>query len=67
VEDIDIDYRNKDYSTPLIKAIKDGHISIIRLLLKRGADVNAKNISGNSPLSLAAEYRYDLVVEEILK
>lgn len=35
-----------------------GHGRIVKALLKVGADVNAKNIDGDSPLTLAAENGY---------
>jgi len=66
-ENVDPDCRNKINSTPLIEAAAKGYISIVRLLLEEGCDVNAQNIFGNSPLSLAVEYGHDLAAEEILK
>ncbi|KAH8744645.1 ankyrin repeat-containing domain protein, partial [Hyaloscypha finlandica] len=66
MENVDVDCRNKMLSTPLIEAAKNGHRGIVRLLLEKGAEVNAQNHFGNSPLSLAVEYGHDLVVEEIL-
>jgi len=40
--------------TPLHDAVSNGHIEVIRLLVSRGADINAKNLLGHTPLSLAA-------------
>lgn len=40
--------------TPLLKAIKHGHAPIVSILLQAGADVNAANKMGETPLSFAA-------------
>ena len=32
--------------TPLMLAVRDGHEAIVKLLIKHGANVNEKNISG---------------------
>lgn len=44
--------------TPLHHAALCGKANIIELLLKNGADVNAHNISGTTPLKLAVEGDY---------
>ncbi|KAL4884608.1 ankyrin repeat-containing domain protein [Aspergillus karnatakaensis] len=43
--------------TPLILAAKEGHVDIMALLLKAGADVNAQDAAGFSALHLAARRR----------
>lgn len=40
--------------TPLFGAVRSGKIDIIRAVLERGADVNAQNASGDTPLHIAA-------------
>lgn len=48
--------------TPLIVAVRDGHIDIAAYLIRHGADVNAVNNRGLTPLMLAAERkRVDIV------
>ncbi|NCD22468.1 MAG: ankyrin repeat domain-containing protein, partial [Spartobacteria bacterium] len=43
-------------------AAKGGHLEIVRFLLERGADVNARNEYGKTPLCLAAlDHRDDVV------
>lgn len=37
---------------------KNGHIDVVKELLLRGANVNALNSSGNTPLHMAREYDY---------
>ena len=40
--------------TPLHEACNRGHYKIVRVLLKAGADVNAKGLEGDTPLHDAA-------------
>ena len=49
----DINTRNKYRQTPLHLAATGGHIEIVRLLLEKGADINARDIKG-TPLHWAA-------------
>ena len=50
---INIDFRNKDDLTPLMICCKNNYIELCKEIIKRGGDVNAKNILGNTPLRLA--------------
>ena len=53
-EDPDVVHARTEYwSTPLHVAIKEGHYDVVELLIEKGADVNAKNINGNTPLHIA--------------
>lgn len=45
----------KHKETPLHKAVKQGRKQIVQLLLDKGADVNAKNGSGKTPLFLTSD------------
>uniref|UniRef100_A0A336L5G5 CSON003381 protein n=1 Tax=Culicoides sonorensis TaxID=179676 RepID=A0A336L5G5_CULSO len=47
------DRGQKNDCTPLMEAASAGHIDIIELLLKHGADVNAQSSTGNTPLMYA--------------
>lgn len=47
------DRGQKNDCTPLMEAASAGHLEIIELLLKHGADVNATSSSGNTPLMYA--------------
>lgn len=42
------------YGAPLHEAASKGNVEEIKLLIAKGADVNAKNNSGNTPLHRAA-------------
>merc|ERR1712156_1375513 len=44
------------YTTPLHDAIVCGRVEVARFLIKRGADVNAVDYKGSTPLRLAMRY-----------
>ena len=48
--------RDKQGYTPLHRAVLEGNLTAIIALLKAGADPNALNKSGNTPLYLAVLY-----------
>jgi ankyrin repeat protein len=52
-------------TTPLIDAVKYGHIERAKTLIESGADVNAKDKIGNTPLIEAAG-RFDVDLVELL-
>lgn len=47
------DRGQKNDCTPLMEASSAGHIEIIELLIRHGADVNAQSSTGNTPLMYA--------------
>jgi ankyrin repeat protein len=53
--------------TPLLWAAKRGHISLVRLLLAKGAQVNVRNNWRNTPLHWAAYNGHLAVVARLLK
>ncbi|QPC70356.1 hypothetical protein HYE68_001108 [Fusarium pseudograminearum] len=54
-------------NTALIRAARDGLPQVVSLLIKLGADVNASNNIGWTPLHFAAETGYEDVVKILLK
>lgn len=52
-DSININFRNKDDLTPLMICCKNNYIELCKEIIKKGGDVNAKNILGNTPLRLA--------------
>ncbi|KAI9148801.1 ankyrin repeat [Paramyrothecium foliicola] len=69
-EDIDIgaagQFNGMDDGTRLHWAAKTGHEAIAKLLLERGADVEAKNGSNVTPLWMAVEEGHEAVVKVLL-
>lgn len=53
--------------TLLLWAAKNGHLSVVERLLKRGADIETKDWWGYTPLHRAAEKGHDAVVELLLR
>merc|ERR1711992_188012 len=53
------------YSTPLHDATTCGRVQVAKILIERGADVNAKDYKGCTPLRLARRYGQD-EIERIL-
>ena len=50
---IDINFRNKCDLTPLMICCKNNFIELSKEIIKKGGDVNAKNILGDTPLRIA--------------
>jgi hypothetical protein len=61
----DIDVQDEFGKTPLFWAARNGHDSVVQVLLKRGADTQDKYWV--SPLNVAVLYGYDAVVQLLLK
>jgi hypothetical protein len=66
-------YRRNTYGCPkpvtsLLTSSYFGHEAVVRLLLEKGADLEAKDKKhGKTPLSLASEYGHEAVVRLLLK
>lgn len=50
LQTVDVNYNYKYGNTPLHYAIADGQVSVLKVLVEAGADVNAQNDSGYTPL-----------------
>ncbi len=46
-----IDYRDKNGNTPLHLAVRQNHLEMVKLLVEKGADMEAANNAGLTPLS----------------
>jgi hypothetical protein len=53
-------------ATPIVHAASHGHIEIVKLLLQKGADPNARNIGSNTALMLAARFGHIEVVKALI-
>ncbi|MCX8200139.1 MAG: ankyrin repeat domain-containing protein [Candidatus Micrarchaeota archaeon] len=60
-KNVDVNIRDDKDRTPLMHAVMLDNIEIARLLVKYGADVNARDIYGRSVLQLAEEGNGSLV------
>jgi ankyrin repeat protein len=52
-EQPDVNVKGLDDYTALHAAAENGHVEVMRFLLERGADVNARLVSGQTPLDFA--------------
>lgn len=57
LQEVTINFRNRDGDTPLHIAVKNENNDLIKLFLQFGADVNIKNKEGNTPLHCALTQR----------
>ena len=63
------DVNAKEYSiglTALIIAALEGHHAVVQVLLTKGAEVNAKDMSGTTPLIAATKNGHAAVVQALL-
>jgi ankyrin repeat protein len=63
----DIDDKDDQGETCLMKACAKGHLGIVRILLLRGAEVDEQDNKGRTALMHAAENGNELVIEILLK
>lgn len=62
---VDVDSKDEDGRTPLLWAAASGHEAVVKLLLKKGAEVGIENRGGWIALQLAALNRHE-GVEQLL-
>ncbi len=62
----------KEVNTPnshneaFLHASKEGHLPIVELLLKAGADINIQSKNGNTALIIASQYGHLAIVEALM-
>lgn len=52
----DLDVRDSESNTPLIRAVRNNKSEIVDILIKGGADLNMHNIKGETPLIVATRF-----------
>ncbi len=65
--DIDLDATSAISRTPLHLASIRGHMSIVRVLVAKGANKNAKDFDENTPLHYASEFGHFEVIIFLIK
>ena len=66
-DDDDSEFSDSEHGwTPLLRACQSGKESVIRLLLDKGADIEARNPSKATPLICAAEGQDEVVIDLLL-
>lgn len=58
--------KDRDLYTPLHAAAAAGCLSCVHILIKSGADIEAKNVYGNTPLHIACLNGCSNVVTELM-
>jgi ankyrin repeat protein len=66
-EKIDPNLKDESGETPLLIAIQEEHLMITKLLVERGADLEASNRVGHTPLAWAAEHGYGAIVRFLVE
>ena len=61
----DLDKKNHRGQTSILLAAEKGHLSVVQLLLGKGADPNISDEDGTTPLSIALEHKHSLVAETL--
>lgn len=56
-----------DIKAALLPATVDGNVKLVKQAITHGADVNTKNVKGEPPLYLAAEYGHPEIVQILLE
>lgn len=62
-----LEVRDSQVRTPLMKAADSGHIDVVRCLLTNGADPDAFDASGLTSLHVAVHRREMALVEELVQ
>ncbi|PGH09649.1 hypothetical protein AJ79_05614 [Helicocarpus griseus UAMH5409] len=62
-----LSYKNREQSRSLLKASMTGYRQIIKLLVEKGANLEARDTEGKTPLMIAVESGEETTVELLLK
>lgn len=64
---LQIDQHDHDGNTPLMLACKGGQGRLVKLCLRKGANINAQNTIGDTPLHLAAAAGHRAITKHLLQ
>nr|XP_022338431.1 receptor-interacting serine/threonine-protein kinase 4-like isoform X2 [Crassostrea virginica]XP_022338438.1 receptor-interacting serine/threonine-protein kinase 4-like isoform X3 [Crassostrea virginica] len=64
---IDVNFFSQDGKTPLYLASRHGHLSIVKMLLGKGAEVNLCNENGDGPLHAACQNGNINIVDRLIQ
>ncbi len=59
----DVNTTNQESKTPLVRAAKDGHETMVRALIEASADVNKAMDIGATPLYIADREGHETIVQ----
>lgn len=59
-------FKDRELYTPLHAAVASGKVNCIRMIIAAGADIEAKNVDGNTPLHIACFNGHANAVTELL-
>lgn len=65
-EGVQIKSYESEHNTPLHLAALNGHLEIVKFLIKSGANVNARNRKNQTPLHMAVHNAHRLIVEYLI-
>ncbi len=63
---MDVDSRDKNGATALMRAAENGHVKVVKLILSKKADTNATDKNGYTALMVAAEGRHAEAVKALV-
>ncbi len=66
-ENLNINQKNINGDTALIKAVLQENEELVHMLINRGADINIQNNTGNSPLIIAVDNGYTSISQILLQ
>ncbi len=64
---IDVNIRDNAGNTPLIVSCQNGHVAIVKLLIKHGAGVNLVNNKGNTALHYSFAFGFEEISQYLLE
>lgn len=67
IKRIDVNEKDENNWTPLIYAVIEGNLEIVKTLIKNNADLNVADEEGWTPLMLAIKEKHNDIIRELIK